>query len=225
MTDRQRGIIAKWFDEKGYGFISPSTGSPDVFFHISSIKNSLRRDLLGQRVTYQEGWGNNGKPAATEVYLATGDETPVYKPKRYVAKSRRSSVFAWGFSGIFFLVLADLAVIKLMPWPVIAIYGGMSALTYWVYVGDKLKAELNAWRTPEATLHWLELLGGWPGALVAQWQIGHKNRKATYQIAFWFIVLLHITALAVMINKTTRPEHEISPPSHTHNPDIKRRIR
>jgi len=200
---RQRGIIAKWFDEKGYGFITPTAGNADVFFHISSVKNSVRRDLLGQRVTFKEGWGNNGKPAATEVFLAVEDDIPVHKVSRRKPQSPRSSVFAWGFGVIFFLVLADLVVMKLMSLIVIGIYAGMSALTYWVYVGDKLKAELNAWRTPEATLHWLELFGGWPGALAAQWQIGHKNRKASYQIVFWFIVFLHIGILTLA---TTRPE-------------------
>lgn len=132
---------------------------------------------------------------------------------------------AWIVALCFLSALAICAWRQLLPWALPTIYAVMSLITYAIYWRDKSKAQSGARRTPEATLHWLELLGGWPGALVAQWQIGHKNRKAAYQIAFWFIVLLHITALAVMINKTTRPEHELSQPSHTHNPDIKIRIR
>jgi len=35
------------------------------------------------------------------------------------------------------------------------------------------------------------LLGGWPGALLAQQRFRHKTRKLSYQAVFWLIVLLH----------------------------------
>jgi uncharacterized membrane protein YsdA (DUF1294 family) len=41
-------------------------------------------------------------------------------------------------------------------------------------------------------LHASELLGGWPGALVAQQVFRHKTRKLSYQSAFWLIVTLHL---------------------------------
>ena len=34
------------------------------------------------------------------------------------------------------------------------------------------------------TLHWLEFLGGWPGALIAQRVIRHKNKKTSFQVDF-----------------------------------------
>jgi uncharacterized membrane protein YsdA (DUF1294 family) len=40
-------------------------------------------------------------------------------------------------------------------------------------------------------LHWIEFLGGWPGALFAQREIRHKNNKFSYQVIFWAIVVLH----------------------------------
>jgi uncharacterized membrane protein YsdA (DUF1294 family) len=53
--------------------------------------------------------------------------------------------------------------------PIIAaVYGLMSLITFVVYYLDKRAARLGRPRTPEATLHVLELLGGWPGALLAQ---------------------------------------------------------
>ncbi|SJM91388.1 Cold-shock protein (fragment) [Crenothrix polyspora] len=52
------------------------------------------------------------------------------------------------------------------------------------------------WRIPEKSLHTLELLGGWPGALLAQRTLRHKNRKPSYQVVFWLIVGLHVAGLA-----------------------------
>ncbi|MEG2941275.1 MAG: DUF1294 domain-containing protein, partial [Thermomonas sp.] len=47
-------------------------------------------------------------------------------------------------------------------------------------------------RMPEDTLHLLDVLGGWPGALIAQQLHRHKTVKASFQTAFWFSVLLNL---------------------------------
>lgn len=56
---------------------------------------------------------------------------------------------------------------------------------------DKTKAQRGAWRTPEATLHLIELAGGWAGSFAAQRGFRHKTSKASYQVMFWLIVFLH----------------------------------
>jgi CspA family cold shock protein len=58
----------KWFNEsKGYGFISPSDGSADVFVHFSAIEGSGFRTLAeGQSVTFEVEKGPKG-PQATQV--------------------------------------------------------------------------------------------------------------------------------------------------------------
>jgi uncharacterized membrane protein YsdA (DUF1294 family) len=60
-----------------------------------------------------------------------------------------------------------------------------------LYRHDKKCAIEGSWRTPESTLHFVELLGGWPGAYVAQRVFRHKNSKTSYQCVFWLIVLAH----------------------------------
>jgi len=65
----------------------------------------------------------------------------------------------------------------------------VSAATYWIYAVDKRRAEAGSWRISEAQLHLLELLGGWPGAFLAQRRLRHKCSKGSYQMMFWLIVL------------------------------------
>ena len=74
---------------------------------------------------------------------------------------------------------------------VLVIYGLMSVICFTAYYRDKRKAIRRQWRTPESTLHLLELLGGWPGGLLAQRVLRHKIKKVSYQVSFWLIVLLH----------------------------------
>jgi CspA family cold shock protein len=55
----------KWFNEsKGYGFITPSDGSPDVFVHFSAIEGSGFRTLTeGQTVQFESQKGPKGLQA------------------------------------------------------------------------------------------------------------------------------------------------------------------
>ncbi|MCH7697040.1 MAG: cold-shock protein [Proteobacteria bacterium] len=58
----------KWFnDSKGFGFITPSDGSDDVFVHHSAIQSTGFRSLTeGQQVSFDTEQGAKG-PSATNV--------------------------------------------------------------------------------------------------------------------------------------------------------------
>jgi CspA family cold shock protein len=58
--------IVKWFnDAKGFGFITPSDGSKDVFVHHSAIQGSGFKSLTeGQQVKFELQDGPKGPSAA-----------------------------------------------------------------------------------------------------------------------------------------------------------------
>ena len=56
----------KWFNpEKGFGFITPEDGTPDVFVHFSAIAGEGYRNLEeNQRVEFDVTQGQKGPQAA-----------------------------------------------------------------------------------------------------------------------------------------------------------------
>ena len=50
----QKGTV-KWFNtQKGYGFVQPDAGGPDVFVHISAVERAGLRGLNeGQKIGYE----------------------------------------------------------------------------------------------------------------------------------------------------------------------------
>ena len=60
----------KWFNAtKGFGFIQPEAGGPDVFVHISAVERAGLRGLdEGQKVSYElEQDRRSGKMAAGQL--------------------------------------------------------------------------------------------------------------------------------------------------------------
>jgi uncharacterized membrane protein YsdA (DUF1294 family) len=111
----------------------------------------------------------------------------------------------------------------LVDWRVLAGAAlALSLVTFFAHRSDKRRAEAGEWRIPESTLHIAELVGGWPGAFLAQRTFRHKTSKTSYQVVFWIIVLLHqIVAVDSLVDwrftkdvlqliKSTRPNRRNS---------------
>lgn len=121
-----------------------------------------------------------------------------------------SSISAAGFQKYLHLIvsivfLATLAIAsfglhKLHP-AFFIIYLVMSIATFVVYAMDKHKATNSQWRIPEATLHICELLCGWPGAMLAQVLIRHKNAKLPFQLVFWVMLIINAGLFAFIVFK------------------------
>ncbi len=74
---------------------------------------------------------------------------------------------------------------------ILLIYLILSVVTFIAYGLDKRAAMRGRWRTPEATLQILALLGGFIGGFLGQRVFRHKTRKLGFLIVFWAIVALH----------------------------------
>ncbi|MDH5178110.1 MAG: DUF1294 domain-containing protein [Gammaproteobacteria bacterium] len=102
--------------------------------------------------------------------------------------------------GLIFLILVSVAVnLGLLPFWMAIMYIGLSLLTYIAYAIDKSAAQQGKWRTRERTLHFLALIGGWPGALAAQEKLHHKSRKISFRKRFWVTVSLNCVILSGLI--------------------------
>jgi len=191
---RTKGKITSWNDEKGFGFITPSAGGKQVFVHIKAFGNRNRRPEVNQLVTYAMSSDSKGRPCATKATLA-GDRLP--------EKVKRSNDSLLVFVAVFFLGIVSLFVLTAkIPSFVIALYLVASLLTFIIYAIDKSAARKDTWRTQESTLHLLSLVGGWPGALIAQQKLRHKTKKQSFRAVFWLTVLLNCGVFIWLLTPT-----------------------
>ena len=70
------GTLRTWHDDRGFGFIAPAHGGPDVFVHISAFDRDGTHPVAGEKLQYELGRGRDGRPQALRVTrLAVGAPT------------------------------------------------------------------------------------------------------------------------------------------------------
>ena len=71
----ETGTIKFYRSDSGYGFIRPSNGGSDIFFHFSELPTEYRQQAPqeGTYVEYETGV-RNGKPIARNVRIVGGAE-------------------------------------------------------------------------------------------------------------------------------------------------------
>ena len=182
-----KGKITRWDDDKGFGFIQPLLKGEQVFLHIKALQNRSRRPVIGEVVTYAIGKDEQGRLQAQLVTFA-GEKRKI-KAAKSATKWPLYCVLA------FAAVLAAAVATAKLPLYMPLLYAGLSVLTFITYWLDKRKAQAGRWRTPESTLQFMALLGGWPGALLAQSYLRHKSQKRAFLAVFYLAVLVNISTL------------------------------
>jgi uncharacterized membrane protein YsdA (DUF1294 family)/cold shock CspA family protein len=199
----QLGKVSEWNDDRGFGFIVPLGGEPArVFFHVRDYRLDGRRPEVGELVKFSAQRQPDGKWRAQAVRRTVPATRATQSPLRSTAPvtPRPESVFPGAVATIAYGLLIAWAIRSgRLPFEAVFVVLGLSAITFVAYALDKHAAQTGRWRTPESTLHLLELAGGWPGAWVGQQWLRHKSRKPAYRVAFWVMVVLHGGALVAWL--------------------------
>lgn len=187
---RHAGKISDWNDEKGFGFVVAQGGRMRIFVHIKAFQPGSRRPADGEVITFELARDERGRPRA-EMARFSGQAARASGSPRRLPRILIACLFLAGVTVA--ALLGDL------PWIVPAAYALMSVFAYVLYSIDKSAARKDQWRTPEARLHLFDVLGGWPGALIAQQRHHHKTAKTSFQIVFWFSVAANLVLVAWLV--------------------------
>lgn len=192
-----KGVLSQWQDDKGFGFLQVEPNKPRVFFHISDYIEFDGRPENGMVVQFVLRQGDAGQWRAGSVQCV---QKPIAKKRlqgngRHKNKNQGSAssigavVFAVVFGLLFLGALAYISEI-LVIWSLV-----MSILSFLAYSSDKKAALRKTWRVSENRLHFQDLLGGWPGGLIARQIWHHKVSKTSFVLVFWLTVMLNMLAM------------------------------
>ena len=192
------GKLKSWNDERGFGFIEPELGGQEVFVHIKSFPHGTGRPGVGLPLSFEVEQDMRGKKRAKQVEFI---RTPGHKS----TNSRADMPAPWTFVrvmaipvfiGAYAAVSMAWGVKPLLMLWVVLWYVVVSTVAFFAYALDKSTAKKKAMRrTPESTLHFFALAGGWPGALLAQQLLRHKSSKETFLETFWVTVIANVAML------------------------------
>ncbi|MDP3282085.1 MAG: cold shock domain-containing protein [Nitrosomonas sp.] len=84
---RIEGNLAKWNDDRGFGFITPVQGGSEIFVHISAFPKDGHRPTIGERLTFEIEVDRHGKKRARNLDCPT---RPTVRTTRQSMSHRRN---------------------------------------------------------------------------------------------------------------------------------------
>ena len=189
---RLTGKLLKWSDEKAFGFIAPNGGGDHVFIHKSAFSNRKRTPKINDTITFSIAKDKQGRYCAAEATFS-GEKLQQKRVKNV-------NTFSIYLSAIFLALIVAAFIIGYMPIKLVLVYLVGSMLTFILYANDKSKAKRGERRTPENTLHLFALVGGWPGAAIAQQTLRHKSQKQEFRFVFWLTVIANFSVLVWLMS-------------------------
>lgn len=205
------GKVVFWQDEKGFGFLICDQTNEKLFFHIRDViphpaGHIKVRPAEGDSLLFRMGSDKQGRPIATALQL---QHSEAIAPRPQAIIRRKNTVdlayaqdLALYFRAAFLMLVIIALLFGTLPYLLPMLYLEASLFTYWLYQADKNAAiARQPQRLPEESLQMFSLIGGWPGALVAQKKLAHKRSKPLFQREFWLVVLANCILLIWLLSQ------------------------
>lgn len=192
---KYQGRIQQWDDAKGFGFVEPNGGGARAFAHIKAFKQRSRRPVNGDIIIYEVEPDKKGTHRAYNISLLKDYKAKRLRANRQTSQKKRNFVVLSIFVGALALFTLSGQLPSIIP----ITYGAVSLLSLLFYSIDKSAAIKNKWRISEAKLHLLSLVGGWPGALLAQQMFKHKRSKSAFMRAYWVTVVVNLILFSLIV--------------------------
>jgi uncharacterized membrane protein YsdA (DUF1294 family)/cold shock CspA family protein len=195
-AQRLEGILTTWNDQRGFGYLTPNEGGPAVWVHVKAFEQKHGRPNEGEVFTFEIGDYRTGSKQALDVRAVSPPKPPKVR-RRFLAYAADSVglLAIPAFAGVVALVCSFWHMPVWVSW----IYVVLSVSCYIAYSFDKAAATKRTWRISESALLGWGLVGGWPGAIIAQRLLRHKTRKNRFVLAFWGTVLVNV-ALFILVS-------------------------
>jgi len=189
---RFEGKLIKWYDDKGFGFIRATQDSKDVFLHISEIQKLKQRPKINALLSYEIARDDKGRFRAVNVGYSLA-----HKSVKKVDSPVSFSVAFIVYFLLFTAFIIERTLKGFLPEVFPFIFIGANLVVFLYYYQDKTSALKSDWRTPEATLHWLSLIGGWGGAYIAQKLFRHKYKKDAFMMTYKLTVFVNCLVITI----------------------------
>jgi uncharacterized membrane protein YsdA (DUF1294 family)/cold shock CspA family protein len=190
---RHTGKLTTWNDAKGFGFIQPKDNTEQVFVHAKAF--NAGRPSGNETISYELAYDEHGR--------ARAEHASIIAQPMFAALSGERGMVTFALLALISAVTVGYSIAGTLPLALASLYAVLSLITFAAYASDKSAAKQGRQRTSERTLHVLGLLGGWPGALLAQRILRHKSSKTSFQWIFGIIVLLNCGGLAWLLSAST----------------------